>query len=364
MSTVRWPITLRWRNSLRLLFALPYVAIAIRAHQRGFLDGANAALDHSAGQIRWGSANLSFIGHITPPLPIALAGLLPGSLGLALVGALAAGVVLEAIGARLAERYLPLPVAALVLIGFGGSPSFAFTATTDLRSFMALTFLALAIDGFLRFALKAETHGGFQAGLALGLASLCDPVAIVCAIGFAAAAPLIARSRFRGEPAVGRATAAVLLFPTVAGCIGWSFLCWRFSGNGLDWLHLEAPTLGFHNGPWYQLSHAVTGLERPVLLTPIYLLALVILIARRHPAIAAGITLPLACAVIAQTIGLQFSGLWLAVLLGVVGAMSLPRRPGPWLVTAIVAAALAGPALKWALVTNPALLHWQQLTLR
>ena len=212
-------------------------------------------------------------------------------------------------------------------VALGASPSFALTATTNLAAFMALLFLALALDGFLRFVFLGQTHGGFQAGLTIGIAGLCDPTAVIFAIGFAAAAPLIARSRYRGQRHAGRATAAVLLFPTLAGIAGWIFLCWRFTGSPLGWLRTAAPGLWSDGGSFHALSTALTQSFKPVLLTPIFVLAVVLLLVARRPLQAAGICLPLVAVILAKWVGLSFSGLSIAVVVGIVGVVSLPAAP-------------------------------------
>ncbi len=308
--------------------------------------------------IHWGASDLSFVGHVYPPLPTALASILPNPTALGIVGALAAGSMLEAVGSRLAQRRYPLWAVLLLLASLGASPSFALTATSSLASFMAITFLAIALDGFLRFAFRGYTHGGFQAGLAIGLAGLCDPTAIVCAAGFAAAAPLIARQRYRNEPAAGRATASVLLFPTVAGIAGWTLLCWRFAGSPVDWLHRAAPGL-FHGGIGHELLLALEHGGRSALLTPIFLLAVLLLLARQHPIPALGLCLPLACIMLASWLGVPFPPLSVAVVLGIAGLVSLPARPRPALLALVFLVAAGGLALKWGLAASPSVLSWE-----
>jgi hypothetical protein len=358
-----WPARRASRNGLRLAIAAPYVALAFKAHAGGFSDDANATLRAHAGTIHWGSSDLSFLGKLYPPLPTGVAALLPSTIALAVLGALGAGVIIEALGARLRDRGMSWPALLALLFTFGASPAFALTATTDLRAFMALTFLALALEGFLRFAFAGHTHGGFQAGLAIGLAALCDPTAIVCAFGFALAAPLVARARFRHEQAAGRATAAVLLFPTVAGLLGWTFLCRRFDGTAFGWLHDAAPDLGFGHGVLTQLGDVTRALGRPLLFSPVFMLAVLLLVLRRRYLMAIGTAMPLGCVWLAGFVGMQFKPLWTPVLLGIVGVVALPRRPGRTMTTIIVLVAGTGLALKWSLVSSSAVLAWQHALL-
>lgn len=353
-----WPASGWLRALIALGLAAPYVALAVRAYGGGYTDSANAALSRQSNLIHWGSSDLSFVGHVYPPLPTAVASLLPNAMALGILGALAAGGILEALASRLAAQGHSLPVVVVLVTAFGGSPSFALTATTDLAVFMGLTFLVLSLDGFMRFVFQGQTHGGFQAGLAIGVAGLCTPAAVICALGFAVAGPLVARTRYRGERAA-RATAAVLLFPTVAGILGWIFLCWRFTGSPLGWLRNAAPVLWHGAGSLHQLHVALSATGLPLLLTPIFATAIVALIARRRLVAALGICLPLVCVVLAMWIGLPFAASSVAVVLGVVGLVSLPSRPSKRLAIIIVAIALAGLAAKWGYPPSARLTEWE-----
>lgn len=352
--TTAWPVRPAWRWLVRLLFATPLAVLAARVYGHGFGDSANALLAHRADAIRWGSGDLSFVGHVYPPLPTVIAAILPSGTALGIAGAVGAGTMLEVVGARLARSGYPLWAVLVVVACFGASPGFALTATTNLAAFLALTFVALALEGFLRFAFHGYTHAGFTAGLMIGLATLCDPIAIVFAVGFAIAAPLIAGHRFSGSPAAGRATAAVLLFPTAAGLAGWTFLCWRFADGPFQWLHAVAPAIWTRRGIGSALQQSMT----PVALTPVYLLAIVLLLARRHLVAALGICVPLACVAAGVAIGLPCPPATVAVVLGVVGLTSLPRRPRALMVGVVVAVAVAGLAAKWAYPASPALQTW------
>jgi hypothetical protein len=291
-----------------------------------------------------------------------VAALLPNAMALGILGGLAAGGILEALAARLAAQGNSIPVVLVLVAAFGGSPSFALTATTDLAVFMGLTCLVLSLDGFMRFVFQGQTHGGFQAGLAIGVAGLCTPAAVICALGFAVAAPLVARTRYRGERAA-RATAAVLLFPTVAGVLGWIFLCWRFTGSPLGWLRNAAPVLWHGAGSGPQVGLALESIGLPLLLTPVFVTALVLLVARRRIVPAMGICLPMVCMLIAISVGLPFAASSVAVVLGVVGLVSLPSRPSKRLAVIIVVIGLLGLAAKWGYPASAGLAEWEHAVL-
>jgi hypothetical protein len=355
-----WPVGWRLRGLIRLAFSVPYIGLAIAAYRHGYSDSANAALERRSVLIHWGSSNLSFVGHVYPPLPLAVAALSPNAVTMAVIGALAAGSIIEILASRLASRGYPLWAVLVLVAMFGASPSFARTATSDLSAFMALSFLALALAGFIRFAYRGETHGGFQAGLAIGLAGLCDPAAVVFAIGFAVAAPLIAHQRFRSERAAGRATAAVLLFPTAAGISGWIFLCWRFSGSPLGWLRSAAPDLWHEPTALAHIGHSLHEVLLPMWLTPVYLLAVLIPLAQRRARVAAGVAMPLVFILIATVIGVPLQPASIAVVLGVAGLTSLPNRPSRTLLTIILVVAGAGLAAKWGYPAGAQLQAWER----
>lgn len=351
-----WPSRAKGRVPSALALAVPFVLIAVREHTTHFQDDNNRALERSAAAIHWGDAGLSWIGRVYPPLPTAAAALLPSLLGLSILGALCAGAMLEAIAFRLATVGLRLPAIIILIGALGLTPSFAYTATTDFTAFAALTLLVLAIDGYVRFAVLGQTHGGFQAGLAIGLAGLCNPSAVVMAVGFAAAVRLVANERFKSENAAGRASAAVLLFPTVAALLGWVYLCWRFGDGPLAWLHRSAPDL--IRLDWSQIGSALATQSHAILLTPVFLLSFIILLVRR-PVLAVLLSIPLVCVVIAVTLGLPFTGLSTAVLLGVLGLTSLRRDPEPRLVRVLLVVAVLGCAAKWLYHPLPAINLWE-----
>jgi hypothetical protein len=354
-AATRWPVESAARWVLRLVFAVPYVVLAVLAYSHEFADSSNANLVERGNAIDWGSANLSFISQIYPPLPTVVAALVPSALALGMIGALGAGTILEVVGCRLARRGYPLWAILILVAALGASPGFALTATSDLASLMTLTLLALALDSFVRFAFRGFTHAGFLAGLAVGLAALCSPVAVLCAIGFAIAAPLIASHRFRDQPSAGNASAAVLLFPTFAGLAGWTFICWRFRDDPLVWLRTSAPGIWDRQDVVSNLEHTLL----PVMLAPIFVLAVVLLIVRGHMLSAIGICIPLLAVSAAVYLGLPFAPAATAVILGVIGLVSLPARPGRGLLAVILVVALCGLAAKWAYPASAVLNGWE-----
>jgi hypothetical protein len=352
------PLAQRW--ALRAAFAAPLVAIASLAAARGYQDGANTALVERARAIEWGARQLGFVGTVYPPIPTVIARLVPSAAALGIVGAFAGGFLLEAVHRRVRAAGMSHAWAIALVAMLALSPGFVLTATTDLANFLAITLLAVAVDGFVRFTHRGQTHGGFRAGLALGLAGLCHPSAILCAVGFAIAAPMVAHHRYRGRRAAGRATAAVLLFPTVAGLAGWTFLCWRFTGSPLGWLHNSAPGLFDVGGIGAVLSTAGSQIWLPLVLTPTLLAVVALIVRRRGGRSGAGAALPAVVLALAAGLGIGFSRGATAALLGMTALCSLPRmsrRSG----AVIVAVAIIGLALNWAAAPSPALLAWEHV---
>lgn len=316
--------------------------------RRGHRGAADQELLDRAGRIRWGSADLDFLATSYPPLPTAIASVLPSTLALALVGALAAGVLLDAVHTRLSRAGLPWWARAVLLVCLGASPGFQVTTTGNLGVLLSLVLLLLATDGFLRFVLDGQTLGGFQAGLFIGLAYLCHPIAVVAAVGFAVTGPLLARERLRGQRAAGRATALVLVFPTVAGVLAWTYLCWRFTGSPLVWLHLAAPAFPLGGGA--SPLPAATGVLLVLAASPVAVLVPALLVLGGRGRAALGLAVPVVCLVVGAWVGVGYPAPAVAVLLGVIAVAAVPPRlPRSWLavllVTAVVGLAVSGAAV-------------------
>ena len=338
-----WPGAPLPRAAIRLAFAAPYVAVAVLAHRGGYDDSVNHALVAQARLVRWGSSDLTFVRHVYPPLPTLIASVLPNALALAVIGALCAGVILETACAGLGRAGYPGWAAVGLVAAFGATPSFALTATTDLLAFLTLALLALALDMLIRFAVRGSTYAGFSAGLVIALAVLCDPVAIVFAAAMAISAPLIARRRYRGQDAAGLATFVVLMFPTAAVVAGWTFLCWRFGHDPWVWLRTAAPRMWEPTGALHRLSTVL----HPLWTTPVFMLAVIIRLARREIGMVAGVLVPCAAILVALSAGLTFPPSSVAVTLGVLGLRALPGRPRPRLLGLIVLVAVGGLVATW-----------------
>ena len=322
--------------------ALPYALAAYLTRGRSH-RWPNAVVDHRAAAIHWGSKNLEFISIVYPPLPTGIAAVLPGGpLVLAFAGAVAAGLVLQTLWHRLSALGLPWWASAAVLAGTGATPVFAVTAVSDLGRLVCVSLLVVAIAGLLRFAVRGEPGGGFQAGLALGVAAACDLATAVYAVAVGAATPLIARHRYRGARNSVPAAALVVLFPTVVCLGGWAFLEWRYTRTV------------FHTVVAHPHPAAVVVAALAVAATPVYWLSAALQLRRRSMA-GLVLALPLVGLVVNALVGLADAGSAAdRVVLTLVGAVALPARPSRRLALLIAAAAVAQAAIGWVvLVPRP-----------
>jgi hypothetical protein len=307
---------------------------------------ANARLEQSGALIDWGSRDLgAFLGEMYPPIPVAIASLLPGgAAALGFVGALFAGIVLHTLWERLRVREVRGWLIGVLLATFAASPPFGFIATQDLSGFLGLALFAVALTEFLRFAAEGDTEAGFKCGLNLGLAVACDPAAIIYAACLGVAAAPVALSRYRGEKHSARAAALVIAFPALAAIACWTFLVWVFTGSGRVWLTSIPGVFEFAGGAWDSLVDAMRRTWFALLASPLFILTQALLIRRRAEAVFVAL-LPLVGTTLGLWFGLRVANGATTVLLGIVALASVPRRPSLVVSTVLAACAVAGFAL-------------------
>ncbi len=213
----KFPISPWRRWLLRGVLALPFIVLVLLldAARGGYLQNstANASLVATAHEILARPVSVETVGMLYPPITTLLAVVVPGgAVGLGAVGALVAGFLLQ----RLVEwsrrqRQTGIDAIALVLV-VGGTPLFAFLATTNLEVFLGLALFALGMIDLVRFVVFANTQAGFRAGLLFAAAALTAPAFAFSILIAACVAPFLPHSR-RGSRA---GTALTLAFPTVA----------------------------------------------------------------------------------------------------------------------------------------------------
>jgi hypothetical protein len=323
---------------------VPYLVFALHLTSSAAAGSSNSTLLEHGRMIKWGSSDLSWVGEVYPPIPSVLASLLHGTTALALVGALGAGTILEAVAERLSRRGVPLAMVAVLIALLGMTSAFVATSTENLAGVLAVALLTVGLEGYLRFVFLGHTHGGFRAGLALGTATLCSPGMTVFVLGLAAAPLLLPSMRVHDDEAgAGRAIGAVLAFPTIAGLAGWTFLCWRFAGDPLSWLHSSAPAVWDNATRMANTRHALRALA----LAPVFLVAVLLRGLRSGIAAGACLLLPLVAILAVAELGLPVTATGAAVLLSVFGLVCLPKSPRPWQLGVVVVTLAVQVAIGW-----------------
>jgi hypothetical protein len=290
---------------LALVLAAPLLLLAFTANARGFVNPEIAWIDARAHTATTGPG-FSHLQFVYPPLPVLLALILPDDqLSLAIVTCLFSGVTLAVLVHR--AGFLRTLVLVLPLIF---APAMWYTASQLLPQVVSLTFLALALQGFIRFANYGETYGGFMAGLALAISYAADPGALVYAAVMCLFIPLIGRERYHGDPQAPVGVAAVIAFPCVAMAACWSFLIWKFTGQWPGNLAYapNAAVLQFPHGVLGGLSLAITSALTDLARTTLYwVVAIVLLLRRGTHVLGLGLALPAAALAVWIWLGFDYS---------------------------------------------------------
>jgi hypothetical protein len=264
-------------------------------------------LEHRASLVKAGGADMAGIRYGYPPLPTLLAVALPDSaLALSIATCVCSSVILGYLTARLLRR-VSIFTAIALLLPIVAVPTMWYTASQMFASVAGLAFLAVALDGFVRFTAHGETEGGFAAGIALALSFCCDPGALMYGLCMCAFAPLISHARYRRAHSAA-AIATVLFFPVAAVVTGWLFLEWKFSGvfpGSLDYA-AGAHLLAFPSGVAGALAGAIRSAGTILLHVPLYFVAAAVLY-RRRPAAIPGLLLPIAALITALWLGFVYS---------------------------------------------------------
>jgi hypothetical protein len=314
---------------LRLAVAVPYVVLADLTYGVARTSKANDALHRQATGLQWAGGQLGWVAHAYPPLPLAVARLLPGAgQALAIAGALCTGVLIQLTIERLILRSVPTTTAIALTAAVAATPVFWYLATQDFAAFLTLSLLSVALTGLLDFTFNRTTQSGFIAGIGFGLATLCDLAALPFAVAGALATLFVApRVHATREVARRRAAATVVLFPSAAAVAGWAFLQWRFSGSWTKSFTLANPELfRFPGGAWGSLTRAVASVGHDLAFAPLLVIGAAMLFARR-PAAALAVVSLVACVVGDLWFGAHLSDPTIVILLAVVGLVLIPERP-------------------------------------
>ena len=239
------------------------------------------------------------------------------------LAATAAGLLTHMLVTRLTRHGMPAPAAAYTVT----APTLAGWLTApvtrwDLSSAVALTLIAAALGGYLRFVTDGQTLGGFLAGIALATAAVCDLSTLGYLACFAAAVPFLAGPWARHMSAT-TAILAVLAYPSIAVYLGWLYIQWRFGATLLTDV-TAAPTPATPD-PAAGLITAVTGLAH----TPLYPAVAIAVAVHARPALPAYL-LPAAMIALLTAAGIGPSPLLISLLYTAVALTAitsrLPRR--------------------------------------
>jgi hypothetical protein len=319
--------------------------VAAWAYHRGFTSQSLRHIEARAGRTADGGSGLTGLRYADPPLPVLLALILPGGVfTLTVLTCLCSGTMLFYTGRSLLRR-IPAAESAVLLLPLVGVPAMWYIASQLLPAVIALTFLAFALEGFIRFAAYGETDGGFVAGIALALSYCADPGALLYAVVMCMFAPLISHFRYHDDPVATVSIGAVLIFPILAVTAGWTFLVWKFSGTFSESLYYDpsAHLLDFTGGVTHNLIQALGAAATDLAHVPLYVCAGVAL-AFRRPLAAVGLLLPALALTIARWLGFAYTPItayFMFTLLGLtVIAHSVPRddRRLRWILAAAAAA--------------------------
>lgn len=302
-----WPRRRPLRWALRLLFAVPYLIVAIvgAAGRTGDVDTPNQLLLDHIAQIPWDRADPEWIGQIFPPLSTLLAAIIPGGrVGLAIAGALVAGVLLQKIVEIMVQRRFPLTTTVLLTLALAANPLFAYNATENLPTFLGLAFFALAASDLGRFVTWRNTRAGFRAGILLMLATLSDLSGPLYVLTVAVAAPFLRLARADQRGARG-ANVLVVIYPTAAALAAIFFLNLIFTGRLFNAAGQDV-VAGIPDRA-AQLGAIFTSLDGALLIASVLSAWLIGLIVRRPGAIFVS-TLVFAAILVAFVIGLVPAG--------------------------------------------------------
>ena len=338
--------------ALGLVFAVPLIAGVGWADHEGFISLNLAYLEHRASLFAAGPG-LRQLQYAYPQLPVLLAWILPGGVVvLAIVTCLFSGTVLAVLARRVNLMRLPM------LLPLAFVPAMWYSASELLPEVVALTFLAIALQGFIHFAADGDIHSGFVAGVALAVAYAADPGALLFAAVMCLFVPVIGAVRHRGEPQQASvAVVAVVAFPCLAAVAVWSFLLWKFTGDWPGSLAYapNAHVLAFPDGVLGGLRNAVTGVLADLAHSLMYIcVAVLVTIRRRSPAYGLGLLLPVLVLILALWLGFDYNPViayFMFTLLAVTVVTHNPTMDDPRLRVVLLIAAVTQLAL--ALIWPP-----------
>ena len=329
------------------------------ATHRGFVSTSHAAFLGQAALVIDGGADLHGFAYAYPPVPVLLAGVLPGgAVALSVVAALFASVIVHLTAEQLLRRGFAWPVVAGLVLPVFAVPAVAFAASQAVAGIAVLSLLAVALQGFVWFVIDGDTDAGFTCGLALAAAFFFDPISVFYAVSLGVSAWFFAIERFRSARAATRATVAVIFFPTAFIALAWMFLSWRFTGRPVQLLASQPDLFTFPHGPLDGLTAAAATVGLALVHVPLFL-AVAVLYAWRFPAALIGYVVPVFVSVLAVWVGLRYTAVTAYVLFTLIALMALPRNTNRATSRVLAVVGVAQLALAWVWPpTSPGFAQW------
>lgn len=337
--------------------------LAIWAHHRGFASDAHRQFVTQAEDVAAGGADLAGANDAYPPLPVLLAGIVPGgTLGLSLVACLAGGITLQRTLEGLVRKGQPVWLIVCVLLPLVAVPGSAYTATQSLGSIASLALLATALEGMRDFSLGRSTEAGFRTGLALAAAFLFDPLAVFFATAIGISAVFVSRSRHNRQPGAATATVAVTTFPVAFVVLAAMFVQWRLTGDAVPTVATNPDIMAFRHGLLGGLLTALAAVGVAVLHAPLYLAVGTRYL--RRPLALASYLVAVPISVLASWEGVRLTPMTAYLLLTLIALTNIPRALSRRRRVVLAVAAIGQLVLMWALpTTTPDVQQWLQAIL-
>jgi hypothetical protein len=337
---INWPARLWQRVGLYLLFAIPLIGLAVWAEVAGYSHPELTLLLRRASLVQAGGADLSGLRWAYPPIPTLLSLMLPhNELSLAIVTSLCSAVILGYVTRRLMRR-VSLAATVVLVLPLVAAPVMWYAASQLYAPVLSLAFLAVALDGYVKFTVDGETEGGFVAGLALAVSFLCYPGALWFVLVMSAYAPLLSHVRYQGKRSAA-AIAGVLAFPTVGTAACWILLVWKFSGHFPDLRYATgAHPFVIQGSVAAALWQAVRSVGIVLLHVPLYFAAAALQYNRRPLAVFA-MAMPIIALVLMLFIGYVYGPILSYLMFTIVALITISDLAQPRFERPLAVAALA-----------------------
>ena len=228
--------SLRW--VLRVVFALPYIALAVVSDASGrILTGApNSGLFGASIGFSWDTIDIHLLERLYPPITTILVSAVPGGrLGIAILGAFVAGAMLMRLLEIMVQRRFATGTLAILMIALAANPMFAYTAIENFEGMLCLALFGIGLADTVRFVAWNDTRAGFRAGLLFMGAVLSSPAGFIYVLIAIVTAPFLRLGR-ANQPGARSANVLILAYPSIAALLSFAFLELIFLGRPFGFL--------------------------------------------------------------------------------------------------------------------------------